>query len=254
MTDAKYRNFGHYIREGWSAEPKQTFVALGDHLVEERRLRQGDSGQGGEVSGELLDIGCATGELIGYLGARFPRLTCTGVDLIEDVLVQARANLPGVEFVQSSALALPPQFRNRFDIVTAMGVASVFDEREIETFWRGVIAAARPGGTVAVLSPLNEYGVDTVVRHRKRREGAPLAWETGWNVYAIETIQELVTALGATLRIERFRFQGTLERRPDPVRTWTLATADNPQQLTNGLKLLVDHYFMLVHKPARAAE
>jgi SAM-dependent methyltransferase len=245
MADAKYRNFGHYIRDGWSAEPKQTFVALADHLLEER---------GGHVTGELLDIGCATGELIGYLSTRFPQLKYTGVDLIEDVLVQARVNLPGVEFVPGSALALPPHYRDRFDIVTVMGVASVFDDAEIEAFWRSVIAVAKPGGTIAVLSPLNEYGVDTVVRHRKRRDGAPLAWETGWNVYAIETIQEMVTALGASLRLERFRFQGTLERRPDPVRTWTLATAENPQQLTNGLKLLVDHYFMLVRKPARAAE
>ena len=242
MADAKYRNFGHYIREGWSAEPKQTFVALGNHLLEERS---------GQVSGQLLDVGCATGELIGYLSARFPQLTCTGVDLIEDVLVQARANLPGVEFVQASALTLPSRFHGRFDIVTVMGVASVFDETEIDAFWRSVIGAAKPGGTVAVLSPLNEYGVDTVVRHRKRRDGVPLAWETGWNVYAIETIQQIVAALGAELRLERFRFQGTLERRPDPVRTWTLATADNPQQLTNGLKLLVDHYFMLVRKPSR---
>jgi len=61
----------------------------------------------------------------------------------------------------------------------------------------------------------------------------------------------MVTALGAGLRLERFRFQGTLERRPDPVRTWTLATAEDPQQLTNGLKLLVDHYFMIARKPAK---
>ena len=67
MTDAKYRNFGHYLRDGWSAEPKQTFVALADHLLGER---------GGHVTGELLDIGCATGELIGYLSSRFPALRC----------------------------------------------------------------------------------------------------------------------------------------------------------------------------------
>ena len=28
MSDASYRNFGHYLREGWSAEPKQSFTAL----------------------------------------------------------------------------------------------------------------------------------------------------------------------------------------------------------------------------------
>jgi trans-aconitate methyltransferase len=239
MTDAKYRNFGHYIGEGWSREPKQTFVALADHLIAER---------GAEPSGELLDIGCATGELIGYLLSRFPSLAATGVDVFDELLEKARGHVPPASFVKASALALPAAFSNRFDLVTAVGVASVFDEREIAEFWRNLLNAARPGGTVAVLSPLNEFGVDTVIRHRKRRDGAPLAWETGWNVYAIETITEIAAALGATLRIERFRFKGRLEARTDPVRTWTMSTERDPEQLTNGLKLLVDHYFMIARK------
>ena len=241
MTDAQYRNFGHYIGEGWSAEPKQSFVNLAAHLEAER---------GGAPVGELLDIGCATGELIGYLTARFPQLRCTGVDLFDELLEQGRKNLPAAVFVKASALSLPPAFNGRFDVVTAIGVASVFDETQIEAFWRNLISAARPGGTIAVLSPLNEFGVDTIIRHRKRRDGAPLAWETGWNVFAIDTITEIVESLGASLRIERFRFNGELTPRADPVRTWTMATAKDPKQLTNGLKLLVDHYFMIARKPA----
>lgn len=239
MSDAQYRNFAHYIGEGWSREPKQTFVALADHLIAER---------GGDPSGELLDIGCATGELIGYLLSRFPRLTAAGVDVFDELLEQARANVPPAAFVKASALELPAGFANRFDIVTAVGVASVFDEHEIAVFWRSLLDAAKPGGTVAVLSPLNEFGVDTVIRHRKRRDGAPLAWETGWNVYAIETINEIVASLGASLRVERFHFRGRLDPKPDPVRTWTMSTEQDERQLTNGLKLLVDHYFMIARK------
>ena len=242
MTDAKYRNFGHYLREGWSAEPKQSFVALASHLESER---------GGAPSGELLDIGCATGELLGYLTARFPRLRGTGVDVFDELLDQCRKNLPTATFLKASALSLPADFTGRFDVVTAIGVASVFDETEIETFWRNLLTAAKPGGTIAVLSPLNEFGVDTMIRHRKRRDGSPLPWEKGWNVFAIETIERIVRSLGADLRIERFRFDGALAPKPDPVRTWTMATEKDPKQLTNGLKLLVDHYFMIARKPAK---
>jgi SAM-dependent methyltransferase len=241
MTDARYRNFDHYIREGWSATPKQTFLALASELTREC----------GEPSGELLDIGCATGELMGFLGARFPRLRCTGVDVFDALLDQGRRNLPDAAFVNASALDLPETFSGRFDIVTAVGVASVFDETQIESFWRNLIAAAKPGGVIAVLSPLNEYGVDTMIRHRKRRDGEPLPWETGWNVFAIETITEIVERLGASLRTERFRFHGRLERKADPVRTWTLSTETDPEQLTNGMKLLVDHYFMIARTPVK---
>lgn len=240
MSDAKYRNFGHYIREGWASEPKETFLALAAHL-DALRL----------PAGNYLDVGCATGELIGFLSSRYPSARCTGVDVFDELLERARENVPAAEFVNASALALPASLAGRFDVVTAIGVASVFDETEIETFWKNLLAAARPGGLVVVLSPLNEFGVDTMIRHRKRVDGAPLQWETGWNVFAIETIRELVTSLGASLQVERFRFGGRLEPRPDPVRTWTMATERDPQQLTNGLKLLVDHYFMIAHKPSK---
>lgn len=241
MSDARYRNFAHYIGEGWSAEPKQSFLALAAHL---------EAARGPAPAGELLDIGCATGELMGYLGARFPHLRCTGVDVFDELLDQGRKNIPAATFVKASALALPATLHGRFEIVTAIGVASVFDETEIETFWRNLVSAARPGGTIAVLSPLNEFGVDTMIRHRKRRDGSPLPWETGWNVFAIETIAAIVESLGATLRIERFRFDGELRPKADPVRTWTLATETDPKQLTNGLKLLVDHYFMIARVPS----
>jgi SAM-dependent methyltransferase len=241
MTDARYRNFDHYIREGWSAAPKQTFLALAEQLQREC----------GEPAGELLDIGCATGELMGFIGARFPKLRCTGVDVFDALLEQGRRNLPEATFVNASALALPDAFARRFDIVTAIGVASVFDETEIESFWRNLVAVTKPGGTIAVLSPLNEFGVDTMIRHRKRRDGEALPWETGWNVFAIETIAGIAERLGVTLRLERFRFRGRLEAKPDPVRTWTLATEADPEQLTNGMKLLVDHYFMIARTAAK---
>ena len=241
MSDAKYRNFGHYIREGWSSEPKESFTALASHL----------EAMTPQPSGEHLDIGCATGELIFFVSSRYPALRSTGVDVFDELLARAKENVPAARFVKASALALPESFGGRFDLVTAVGVASVFDETEIEGFWKNLLDAARPGAPVMVLSPLNEYGVDTMIRHRKRLDGVPLQWETGWNVFAIDTIREIVESLGATLQVERFRFGGRLEPRPDPVRTWTMATEKDPKQLTNGLKLLVDHYFMIARKPVK---
>lgn len=239
MSDAAYRNYRHYIQEGWAKEPKESFKALARHLSAER---------GSAPSGRLLDIGCATGELVAFLASRFGALQCTGIDVFDDLLERARTLVPGVEFTNASALDLPAAWRGRFDIVTAVGVASVFDEHDIERFWTNVLDVLAPDGVALVLSPLNEYGVDAVIRHRKRAAGRPLGWETGWNVFSTETIAEVVAARGGRLRLARFRFEQRLEPKPDPVRTWTLATERDPWQLTNGIKLLIDHYFMIVRK------
>lgn len=235
---ADYRNFGHYIAEGWQAEPKESFKAIAAHIA----ARQPAGG------GRLLDVGCATGELLGFLAANFPELELTGADVFDELLTTGRRLLPAAQFVKASALELPGELRERFDIVTAVGVMSIFDEAQLLRFWQGLLDATRPGGLIIVLSPLNEYGVDTLIRHRKRRDGQRLDWETGWNVFSLETIRETLAGFGQQVDFERFVFKPVLRPREDPVRTWTLPTESNPHQLTNGLKLLVDHYFMLVRK------
>jgi SAM-dependent methyltransferase len=240
--DTEYRNYDHYITEGWLQRPKDTAIALGD-LLQRHAPPPG---------GQLLDVGCATGELMAYLGQRFPALQCTGLDVFEDLVDTGRRLLPAASFVQGSILAPPAELLGRFDIVTAIGVMSIFDEAQLEVFWRNLLACCKPGGRVVVLSPLNEYGIDALIRHRKRKDGQPLAWETGWNVYAFETIREVLAGLGAQpddVGFERFVFRQVLEPREDRIRTWTLPTRDHPHQLTNGLKLLVDHYFVHLRRP-----
>lgn len=238
-TAAAYQNHQHYLREGWSSQPKESFRRLGEMLA----------GEAPRPLERLLDVGCATGELIGYLQQRFEGLACTGVDVFAELLEEARRRLPQHAFVRGSVLELPGALRGQFDVVTAMGCMSIFDEAELGAFWDNLLGAARPGGLVVVLAPLNEYGCDTLVRHRKRVEGRRGAWETGWNVYSFETVSELLAARGLEVEFRRFAPRLLLPRRADPVRTWTLPTADNAHQLTNGLKLLVDHYFMLVKAP-----
>lgn len=239
MTDSIYRNYGHYINEGWLANAKESFKALADLFIEHNP----------KPAGHLLDVGCATGELMGYLSSRFPGLRCTGADVFDELLLEGRHLLPSARFINASALELPEELKQSFDYVTAIGVMSVFDETQLGAFWKNLLDAAKPGGLIAVLSPLNEYGVDTMIRHRKRRDGTPLAWETGWNIFSMETVRETLAELGHKVSFKRFVFTPVLLPREDPVRTWTLPTDVNPHQLTNGLKLLVDHYFMLVRKP-----
>lgn len=236
---SEYRNAGHYLREGWSATPKPTF-AEAVRRIEAARPPDG---------GTLLDVGCATGEFLHLVGTRFPRLRPTGVDIQVELLAEATRRLPEVEFRRASALELPREFDGSFDVVTAFGVLSIFDDLQLEIFWENLLRVARPGGLVLVLGPLNGYGVDCMIRHRKRVGGALGGWEGGWNIHSRVSIEELLARLGLEARITPFEPPLDLAPREDPVRTWTLETSRRERQLTNGLQLLIDLYFIEVEIP-----
>lgn len=238
MTKPTYRNHAWYIAAGWSVEPKERFKAVLPLI--DRHLDRANL--------SILDVGCATGELLGFLGRNIEGARLAGVDYSEDLLEAGRLLLPAAEFHFASATGLPREFDDRFDVVTSIGCMSIFDACEIESYWSNLLGACRPGGLVIVLAPLNEYGVDLMTQHRKRVPGKTPTWETGWNIFSLETLHEVLAKLGQKAETHSFQIPFAIARDNDPVKTWTTKVDGNEFQLTNGLKLLINHYFVVVKK------
>lgn len=238
MAKPIYRNHAWYIESGWSVEPRERFKAALPHLEHAVGLK----------GLKVLDVGCATGEFLGYLSDNLTDPTLVGVDYSEDLLSEGRRLLPAADFRFASAIQLPNDMDGIFDVVTSIGVMSIFDAEAIEAYWQNLLRVCRTEGVVIVLAPLNEYGIDTMIQHRKRMPGRAIKWETGWNIFSFETIAEIVEGLGHKVEFHPFQIPFPIERSIDPVRTWTIATDGNKHQLTNGIKLLINHVFMVVRK------
>jgi SAM-dependent methyltransferase len=233
-----YKNHAYYIAAGWSDEPKERFKAIIPFVERDLGLK----------NLRVLDVGCATGELLGFLGKSIEGATLTGVDVSEDLFEAARTMLPQAEFRIASAIDLPKDFDNQFDLVTSIGCMSIFDHTEINSYWSNLISACRPGGLIVVLAPMNEFGVDVMVQHRKRMPERTPIWETGWNIFSLETIHEILAGLNQTATTQPFQIPFAVAPHADPVKTWTTRFGDNEFQLTNGLKLLINHHFVVVKK------
>ena len=236
---AEYKNFEHYLENKNEEPPKETFKVVASYLEEHSKRSNVAS---------ALDIGCAAGDLLQFISRNHGNIDLVGIDVFQELLVVAEKKVPRANFINASVLSMPSSFTERFDFVSAVGVMSIFNEDEVNAFWENLVRVTRPGGMIVVLSPLNEYGVDAIIKHRKRSRESLLAWETGWNIFSVETIEEIVNNLNHEVEFEKFRFTGHLNPQSDPVRTWTLPTKENSYQLTNGIKLLVDHYFMVVRR------
>lgn len=231
-----YQNFQHYINEGWSKEPKEIFKFL-DHFISQENRNENLN---------LLDVGCATGELIYFLSRRYPDYNFTGIDVFDDLIKQCSELQPDKEFFKSSILELPGFLEQQFDIVTVVGVMSIFDDEELPTFFNNLFKACRPGASIYIISPFNEYGVDCEIKHRKYQHGKKGNWEKGWNIFSKETIGGYIENQCKQWSFHPFKISFDLKQKEDPVRTWTMKTELNERQLTNGLKLLVDHYLLKI--------
>lgn len=239
---AEYKNHQHYIDEGWHNEPKEIFKFLIAQINNDFFNVNTDL--------NILDIGCATGELLYRINqcSLAPIGSLVGADIFDSLLNSARTNCPNMIFENMSALDIKEQYKNFFDIVIACGVMSIFDEHELGIFWKNLISSSKENGKIYVLSPLNEFGVDINLKHRKRVANKTKEWESGWNIYAMETINEILESCGYKAEYSKFQIPFQLEQKSDPIRTWTMPTPSNPYQLTNGLKLMVDHYLISAQK------
>jgi SAM-dependent methyltransferase len=194
----------------------------------------------GITRGSLVDVGCATGEMLHHFRQRFPGLHLTGIDTSDPFLEQARrvGGLAGVRFEHDDGLTFSfGRYQDRaFDIVVCSGMLSIFDDPE--PLLMNLIRNTRRGGRVYVASMFNDDDIDVLVRYRDNRH-APEDWKPGHNVHATATIERLLRDGVTDLRFHPFEMPFELPRRPDyPHRAWTMQTADGRRLVVNGLTLI----------------
>lgn len=115
-----------------------------------------------QARGDLLDIGCSTGNLLRHIKAAFPHLRLTGGDLSDMQLAECRRadDLRNVAFEKMDILALP---RQRFDIVVANAILYGFAPAEFARCIESIAAALRPGGVFIAFDFFHPYAQELAI-------------------------------------------------------------------------------------------
>ena len=139
----------------------------------------------GLITGDVIDIGCGTGENALYLASR--GLTVTGVDAAPTAIERAREKATrrrsSATFAVADALALEKLGRT-FDVAIDCGLFHTFSDPDRVRFERSLHGVLRAGGRYVLLCfserQLGELGPRRVTQAEIRATFAP-----GWSVDSV---------------------------------------------------------------------
>ena len=193
----------------------------------------------------IVDVGCATGELLFHLaktmgdGHRF-----AGAEISAKMVTKARHMVPIAEFSIYDISSKQAALNQQFDVVTCCGVLEVFDDLTIPL--HNLFKLCKLGGLVLIFAAINEYPVDLITRYR--HSGTALAWERGWNYFSKRTYEELIRNESVLYRVNALdvALPFDLPRGSDPMRTWTV-NVDGRRTITCGAGLLLSETLLEIH-------
>lgn len=103
---------------------------------------------------DVLDVGCGPGNSSRVLAERFPEAKILGIDSSPDMIAAAKAGHPDLEFALCDAgKDLPSLGKGRFDVVFSNACIQWIPDHP--GLLRGMLALLRPGGVLAVQTPMN---------------------------------------------------------------------------------------------------
>lgn len=232
-----YRGTETYLTEDHHGYVKENFRSLAELI--QKKLDEGILAENASV----LDVGCATGALIGFLSSIFSEFTFHGMDVSNELIGIAKQKIQTASFEVGSILDIADMTNGKFDLILCIGVMGIFDEHKARTCLQKLIDLGHSGTIIYVFSQFNEFNVDVMVKHRLSGWDG---WGTGWNIFSYSTIDGWIQNLVQGYRFIEFEMPFQLNPQENPVRTWTVDMLDGRKRLTNGLKLLVDLRFLEV--------
>lgn len=188
---------------------------------------------------KLCDMGCATGDFTSYLLRRFSKLEIIGIDYHAELIEEAKKKfkksfINRFEFKEGSILKSETLPSASIDILTVLGVLSMFDDIEIPL--KNCAKWLKPGGLLVIFNMFNSFDIDVFLRFKRLKEKT---LEVGWNIFSEKLVIEKASFAG----LENFTFNDfnvDFDRLPhsnDPLRSWTVKV-DGRKKMLNGLNIL----------------
>ena len=224
-----------YVRKRYE-RPKEAFKQIGTllHLSDKTNKSARKS---------VLDIGCATGELLYYLRTINLNIILCGIEYSKKLVERSRSFLARQAIKVSVGDAERISCKNsQFDFVISSGVTSIFDD--FRPSFEEMIRVAKSSGVCLNLMMLNELPIDVIIKYVHPKTGE---LESGWNKFSMHSIDNFLQEHPQVKKhtFVKHTMPFDIPRTKDLMRSWTVKDKNGKRILWNGLNMEISIYHVL---------
>ena len=221
-----------YLKDKRKVNTKEYFKFLHKILSKNRKINSSKV--------KIIDIGCATGELIYFLKTKFKNANFYGLDVHPKLIKYAKKDpdLRDVDFSVGNIVDSPKKNHfKKFDVVLFIAVHSIWDD--IDVWFSNLKKYAKKGASIYIFGLFNPNPIDTFVKIR-RSGSKSKNLEPGWNLISIQTYKRYFKSKN----IKKYKFYPWEIKikipmnKNDLMRSYTQKTSKNKYQLTSGIGLI----------------
>ena len=210
-----------YLKSNLYNKPKESFKLLYEILRKKISKNK---------NYEILDVGCANGELLYFLNKKFNNIKLHGIDVRSDLLKLAKKKLPSDINLKKVDFNKKQNFNKKFDIIIVSGVIGIFDKLDI--FFQNIKKNLKKNSIFLLFGSFNEYDVDVILAYKDLNSKIK-NYQSGWNFWSLKTI----TRHFKGKKIVKYPFEikfDIKQNKKDLIRTWTVKI-NNKRYFINAL-------------------
>lgn len=195
--------------------------------------------------GDVLDIGCASGNLLIAISKIFPKMNLLGIDSHNQSIKLANKKSKYLKKCNFKNISLQGFKNKKFDMIIACGLLTFWEDFKVP-LKKILILLKNKKSRIYIFGRFNSSNVDLKIKFRNNKVSSD--WRGGYNTYSIQTFSKFLKK-NYKIKFKKFNFDKSLKRiGNDPIRTYTLVLKNNKKILVNGANLISDLYFLKIQK------
>tara|TARA_B100000029_G_scaffold369398_1_gene363229 strand:- start:3161 stop:3871 length:711 start_codon:yes stop_codon:yes gene_type:complete len=199
---------------------------------------------------KIIDFGGAEGAFAHFVINQQPNYEITNIEYDKKLLELSKKNVPLCKSIIGDINSCPKIKNNSYDIVTCIGVISIFDD--FRPSINEMLRVVKKGGLIIINNMWNSYPIDLLIKVRHAKNGSQKKfnnWESGWNMISIKTISEF---LKNKKKVKSFSFKKVimkkdlLKNKNNLLRSWTNKYKNGERYHFNGIGRLLDKRLLII--------